>query len=87
MSRVGRLPIEVPGGVDVEIKGSTVRVKGPKGELRQHIPTGIDVKVEDGQVVCSRPSDNPRDRANHGLVRALIAIDIVTKAIATTTQP
>ncbi|TES89338.1 MAG: 50S ribosomal protein L6, partial [Anaerolineales bacterium] len=48
MSRVGRLPIEVPQGVDVEIKGTHVRVKGPKGELSHTIPPVIDIEMEDG---------------------------------------
>ena len=73
MSRIGFKPIPLPAGVEVKIEDNVSIVKGPKGELRQHIPSGIDIKVEDGTVTCARPSDAPRDRANHGLVRALLA--------------
>lgn len=73
MSRIGYKPIPVPAGVDVRIEANLSIVKGPKGELRQHIPSGIDVKFEAGTITCERPSDSPSDRANHGLVRALLA--------------
>ena len=73
MSRVGLKPIPLPAGVEIKIEDNTSIVKGPKGELRQHIPSGIDVQVEDGTIVCKRPTDSPNDRANHGLVRALLA--------------
>lgn len=77
MSRIGLAPIKLPSGVEVSVKGSVSSVKGPKGSLEQHIPLGIEVSVEDGVVQCKRPSNNPRDRANHGLVRALIANQVV----------
>lgn len=73
MSRVGLKPIPVPSGVEVRIEPELSIVKGPKGELRQHIPAGIEVEVVDGEVRCSRPSDAPPQRSKHGLVRALIA--------------
>jgi len=73
MSRVGLKPIPVPSGVEVRIEPGFSVVKGPKGELRQHIPDGIEIKIEDGAVSCTRPSDAPEVRARHGLVRALIA--------------
>jgi large subunit ribosomal protein L6 len=77
MSRIGLKPISVPQGVEVKIEPNLSIVKGPKGELRQHIPSGIDVEIAAGEVRCSRPSDAPQDRANHGLVRALIANQVV----------
>jgi large subunit ribosomal protein L6 len=81
MSRVGLKPIPVPSGVEIKVEGNSSRVKGPKGELVQHIPSGIDITVEDGQIVCSRSSDAPQMRAKHGLVRALISnqVDGVTE--------
>jgi large subunit ribosomal protein L6 len=72
MSRVGLKPISLPKGVEVHVEGNTARVKGPKGELSQHIPSIISVSVEGGVVRCTRPDDAPKTRAAHGLVRALI---------------
>lgn len=77
MSRVGLKPISLPKGVEVTVDGNSSRVKGPKGELVQHIPSGIDVVVEDGNILCKRSSDAPRERANHGLVRALISNQVI----------
>jgi large subunit ribosomal protein L6 len=77
MSRVGLKPIPVPPGVEVHIDGNVSRVKGPKGELLQHIPSGIDVSVDAGSVRCTRSTEAPRDRANHGLVRMLISNQVV----------
>ena len=73
MSRVGLKPIPLPAGVEVKIEENLSIVKGPKGELRQHIPTRISIEIADGEVRCSRPSDSPQDRSAHGLVRALLA--------------
>ena len=73
MSRIGRLPIEIPGGVQVEIKGADVRVKGPKGEMKRTFSSLIDIKMEGNQINVSRNSDNPAERALHGATRALIA--------------
>ncbi len=72
MSRIGRMPVAIPQGVDVEIKGSSIRVKGPKGELNRTFPAAMDIAVEDGQIVVNRPSDEPTHRALHGMTRALI---------------
>ena len=72
MSRVGRLPIEVPAGVDVKINGSTVTVKGPKGELSYTFTPEMSIKKEDGTIVVERPSDQPTHRALHGTTRSLI---------------
>ena len=73
MSRIGRLPIPLPKGVEVEIGKGQVSVKGPKGSLEERIPGGITAKLEDGQVVVSRRNDSKQQRAFHGLVRALLA--------------
>jgi len=73
VSRIGRLPIEIPGGVQVEVKGSDVRVKGPKGEMKRTFSPLIDIKMEGSQINVSRNSDVPAERALHGATRALIA--------------
>lgn len=73
MSRIGLKPIQVPDGVTIAIEGSTSTVKGPKGELVQHIPTGFEYNLEDGVFTVKRPNDSKQMRASHGLVRALIA--------------
>ena len=73
MSRIGRQPIPLPKGVEVEIGKGQVSVKGPKGSLEERVPGGITAKLEDGQVVVSRRNDSKQQRAFHGLVRALLA--------------
>lgn len=73
MSRIGRRPIPVPGGVDVAIEGSTVRVKGPRGQLARVLPKDINVRQEDGQLFVERPSDDPSHRSLHGLSRTLVS--------------
>jgi large subunit ribosomal protein L6 len=73
MSRIGKAPIQIPKGVTVALDNGAVRVKGPKGELSQPIEHGMRVRVEDGQILIDRPSEHRRDRALHGLTRALIA--------------
>jgi large subunit ribosomal protein L6 len=72
VSRIGRMPVEVPQGVEVEIKGSHVRVKGPKGQLEHTFPAAMDISMEDGQIAVKRPSDEGRHRALHGMTRALV---------------
>lgn len=73
MSRVGRLPIEIPNGVKVDVTpDNVVTVKGPKGELVKGMHKDINITVEDNQVVVTRPSDVAQHRALHGLTRALI---------------
>ncbi|MDO5081502.1 50S ribosomal protein L6 [Buchananella hordeovulneris] len=72
MSRIGKLPVTVPAGVDVQIDGALVTVKGPKGTLTHTIPTPIQVVVEDGSLVVSRPNDERASRALHGLTRTLL---------------
>jgi len=73
MSRIGRLPVEIPEGVQVDIKGSFVKVKGKKGELERQFSSLMDISIEDGQVIVKRKSDHATERALHGTTRALIA--------------
>ncbi len=73
MSRVGRLPVVIPSGVQVEIKGSNVRVKGPKGEMQRLFSPSIGIAMENGQVLVTRNSDQPTERALHGTTRAILA--------------
>jgi large subunit ribosomal protein L6 len=73
MSRIGRLPVTIPSGVDVSIDGRSVQVKGPKGTLQHTVADPIDVVKEDGVVRVTRPSDDGPVRALHGLSRTLIA--------------
>ena len=73
MSRIGKQPIPVPAAVKVEIDGSRVSVSGPKGSLSREVVANIRLHLEDGRLVVTRPSDEPRDRAMHGLTRALLA--------------
>jgi len=74
MSRIGRLPIPVPAGVDVTIDGRTVAVKGPKGSLSHTIAAPIDIaKGEDGTLLVTRPNDERVSKALHGLSRTLVA--------------
>jgi large subunit ribosomal protein L6 len=72
MSRVGRKPVPIPAGVQVQVEGQRVTVRGPKGELSWEMDPSIEVQVEDGRVVVRRSGDQPRLRALHGLTRALI---------------
>ena len=77
MSRIGRLPIDVPSGVEVKVDGQSVAVKGPKGELALVVKNPISVTVEDGQVLVTRPDDERESRSLHGLTRTLIANQII----------
>jgi len=81
VSRIGRKPVPLPKGVTATITGNTVVIKGPKGELTHRIPGDLGVKVEDGQVVVTRPSDETKHKALHGLSRTLVAnmVEGVTK--------
>lgn len=72
MSRIGRMPVPVPMGVQVDVQGNSVRVKGPKGELVRKFPEAVSIALYDGQVVVSRRSDERTVRALHGMARALI---------------
>ena len=73
MSRVGRSPIAVPSSVTVTLSGSTVSVKGPQGTLERNLPEGISIAQEGDTLVVSRPDDERRHRALHGLSRSLVA--------------
>ncbi len=73
MSRIGRKPISIPSGVTVSVDGSTVKVKGPKGELARTFEPTMKVRVENNEVLVERPNDDKRERALHGLTRALLA--------------
>ena len=72
MSRIGRLPIAIPQGVDVKLSESSVEVKGPKGLLSMAIPPLVKVSQDDGNVVVNREGEDGRSRSMHGLARALI---------------
>jgi len=73
MSRIGRLPISVPAGVEVKIDGSQVSVKGPKGELNHTVSAPIELSQEDGTITVTRPDDERESRSLHGLTRTLIS--------------
>ena len=74
MSRIGKLPIPVPAGVEVDIDGRTVTVKGPKGQLSHAVASPITVeRADDGTIAVSRPDDERQNRALHGLTRSLLA--------------
>lgn len=72
MSRVGRMPIEIPDGVEVKIQGSHVRVKGPKGELEHVFPAAMEIDLKDKVITVQRPSEERFHRAMHGTTRAVI---------------
>ena len=76
MSRIGKLPIPVPAGVEVKIDGQVVEVKGPKGTLTHTVPAPIAVALEESTVVVTRPNDERLARSLHGLTRTLIANNI-----------
>jgi large subunit ribosomal protein L6 len=73
MSRVGKLPITLPSSVKVDIEGRTVSVSGPKGKLVREVVPEVRLHLEEGVLTVTRPTDQPRDRAMHGLTRALLA--------------
>jgi large subunit ribosomal protein L6 len=73
MSRIGKLPVTVPSNVTVEVGDATVRVKGPKGQLEQHVLPVVSVKVDGGNVVVERFGDDKEHRSAHGLTRTLVA--------------
>jgi len=72
VSRIGRMPVPVPAGVEVEIEGTRVTVRGPKGELTREFSEKMDIRLEDGEVRVMRLDDERKTRALHGLTRALI---------------
>jgi len=77
MSRVGRKPVAIPDGVTVQVSDGHVVVKGPKGQLKRVIPSDVSVAVEGKAVTVTRSGDDPKIRAKHGLMRALIANMVV----------
>ena len=77
MSRIGRLPIEIPSGVTVAADGQVVSVKGPKGELALTVANPIEVKIDDSQVLVTRPDDERLSRSLHGMTRTLINNQII----------
>jgi len=84
VSRIGKMPVAIPKGVEVKKDGNVLKVKGPKGELSNRIPPGLTVVVDNGEVKISRSSDEPKDRAFHGLLRSLVANSVagVTKGFS-----
>jgi len=77
MSRIGRLPVEIPAGVDVKLDGNTLTVKGPKGTLTQEFHKDMLIEVKDGAIVVTRPSENKEHKSLHGLTRSLISNMVV----------
>jgi large subunit ribosomal protein L6 len=73
VSRVGRMPVVIPTGVQVDINGTQVGVKGPKGELKRAFSPSIGIAMDNGQIVITRNSDQPAERALHGTTRAVLA--------------
>jgi len=88
MSRIGKAPVEIPQGVNVEVSGRSVKVTGPKGELTVPIGRGVEAKQENGEVIVERESESPEHRAMHGLTRSLIqnAVTGVTDGFSKTLQ-
>ena len=81
MSRIGKMPVAIPKGVEVRRDGNVLKVKGPRGELSNRIPPGLTVSIENEEVRIARSGDEPRERAFHGLLRSLVAnsVEGVTK--------
>jgi large subunit ribosomal protein L6 len=72
MSRIGKSPVTIPSGVEVKVEGSTVSVKGPKGQLHQELDSCVTINIEGSEITFTRASDAPDHRAKHGLYRSLI---------------
>jgi len=77
MSRIGRMPIPIPNGVDIKIDNVKITVKGPKGQLETKLHPDIKVSVDDGNIICERPTNRPEHRSLHGLMRALINNNVI----------
>ena len=73
MSRIGRQPVPLPGGVTCELSGSRLKVTGPKGALERTFPASVGINIGESEIVITRASDEKRDRAFHGLTRALVS--------------
>jgi large subunit ribosomal protein L6 len=72
MSRIGKLPVQIPAGVTITVEPSLVKVAGPKGNLEEPILSDVDVKIEENQLIVSRKNDEKIAKAQHGLMRSLI---------------
>lgn len=81
MSRIGKLPIEIPSGVTITVDPDWITVAGSKGTLKQFTMPGVTVKLEDNQLIVTRADDEPKNRAKHGLMRSLLSnmVDGVSK--------
>ena len=88
MSRIGKMPISVPAGVEVKNDNNTITVKGPKGELTKQFSKELNIDIADGVITVSRPSDDKKHRSLHGLTRTLIAnmVEGVTNGFAKTLE-
>jgi large subunit ribosomal protein L6 len=88
MSRIGKAPVEIPQGVNVEISGRSVKVTGPRGELSVPVGGGVEIRQEDGSLVLERASESPEHKAMHGLTRSLVqnAVTGVTEGFTKTLQ-
>jgi large subunit ribosomal protein L6 len=88
MSRIGKMPVVVPKGVTVTTEGTTVKVKGPKGELTKTFHSDLAIKIEEGNVIVERPSDEKNHKSLHGLTRTLInnMVEGVTKGYSKTLE-
>jgi large subunit ribosomal protein L6 len=88
MSRIGKKPVTLPKGVALDLQGSTVAVKGPRGELRRTLHPEMKVAMTDGQFTVERPSDDKRHKALHGLTRTLVQnmVDGVSKGFSKTLE-
>lgn len=73
MSRIGKMPIAIPQGINVEVKQDVIKVKGPKGELQYTFPEGVKISVADGKIIVDRGDDSKSNRALHGLARSLVS--------------
>lgn len=88
MSRIGKLPIAIPAGVDVKLDGQNVSIKGPKGVLARTLHKDMIIAVEDGKIIVTRPSEQKMHKALHGLTRTLVAnmVEGVTKGFEKTLE-
>ena len=88
MSRIGKMPISVPAGVEVKNDNNTITVKGPKGELTKQFSKELNIDIADGVITVSRPSDDKKHRSLHGLTRTLIAnmVEGVTNGFSKTRE-
>ncbi|MCQ2204220.1 MAG: 50S ribosomal protein L6 [Bacteroidales bacterium] len=72
MSRIGKMPVSIPSGVNVSVKDNVITVKGPKGELKQAVNPTISIEIKDNEINFTRPNDEKESRSMHGLYRALV---------------